>query len=561
MLISKFGRRIHQSNNSAVPALTRYAMLVLVQLTVLIAFLLSAPSASASAGDIYISNSGGGDGSSCGSPQGVSFFNNSASWGSGSNQIGPGTTVHLCGTFNGAANSNMLTVRGDGTSGNNITILFESGAQLNAPYWSSGNGAINISNRKFITIDGGANGIIQNTANGDLLANRQITTLVYAMSCTNCTVRNLTLANAYVTVKNQSTLGGPMTQMAAVVLSGSNWVINNNKIHDCGWCLYNIYGNGDTNINVYQNDIANWDHAYMFATSGANHGSNFQFHDNKVHDNINFETPDCKYHLDGIHFFGTSGSSMSEIYVYNNYFYGALSGACSSGFIFMEGGTGTPSHASNSYFWNNVFDATGSDGVNPNGWVGIFSGDSGETFVTHNTLLYKNSVDSTNCFNVGSVNNLTFKGNVVNGCTIAANIGSLKNTPASQIDYNFYGDACNGSNNCFIYNGSFMGSFGNWKSSSGFDAHSKTSSYSGALLNADGSPQAGSPVVGSGANLLSEAVSSLVSLSRDTSRGGGRTPILRPVSGAWDMGAYQFGTSSGSQATVAAPTGLSASAQ
>ena len=105
MLISKFGRRIHQSNDSAVPALTRYAMLVLVQLTVLIAFLLSAPSASASAGDIYISNSGGGDGSSCGSPQGVSFFNNSASWGGGSNQIGPGTTVHLCGTFNGGANS------------------------------------------------------------------------------------------------------------------------------------------------------------------------------------------------------------------------------------------------------------------------------------------------------------------------------------------------------------------------------------------------------------------------------------------------------------------------
>src|SRR4029077_9109697 len=132
-------------------------------------------------------------------------------------------------------------------------------------------------------------------------------------------------------------------------------------------------------------------------------------------------------------------------------------------------------------FWNNVFDASGAVGTNPNGWVGIFSGESGVTQVVQNTLLYNNAVDSTNCFNVGSVNNLTFKGNVVNGCAIAANIGSLTNTPASQVDYNFYGDACNGTNNCFIYNGAFMGSFSNWKASSGFDAHSKTSSYSGAL--------------------------------------------------------------------------------
>jgi len=347
--------------------------------------------------------------------------------------------------------------------------------------------------------------------------------------------------------------------MNAIVFSGSNWSITKNTIHDCGWCLYNIYGNGDTNIDVSHNDISNWDHAYMFATGGANRASNFLFHDNKVHDNINFETSGCLYHLDGIHFFGTSGSSMTGIYIYNNYFYGALSVPCSSGFIFMEGGSGTPSHASNSYFWNNVFDATGADGANPNGWVGIFSGESGVTSVVQNTLLYNNTVDSTNCYNVGSVNNLTFQGNVVNGCTFAVNIGSLTNTPASQVDYNFYGDACNGSNNCFIHNGSFTGSFANWKASSGFDAHGKTSTFSGALLNADGSPQSGSPVLGTSLNLSLSALSNLSSLLYDTTRGGGRTPILRPTVGLWDMGAYQFGTSSATQPS--APTGLTASVQ
>jgi len=556
MLNSKFDRKTGQPDTLKASFSTRYAMLFLFQFTVFVALLFGAPSASAN--DLYLTQSGGGAGTSCGSALAVSFFNNSANWGTAGNQIGPGTTVHLCGTFTGAAASTMLTFRGNGASGNPITLVFEQGAQLNAPYWS-GNGAINISGRSNIVIDGGNDGIIQNTANGDLLANRQITTLIHALSCNSCTIRNLTLANAYVTVRNKSTLGGPMTQMNAVIFSGSNWTINNNTIRDCGWCLYNIYGNGDTNINVFKNDISNWDHAYMFATAGPNSATNFSFHDNKVHDNINFETSNCMYHLDGIHFFGTTGSSMSGIYVYNNYFYGALSGACSSGFIFMEGGSGTPSHASNSYFWNNVFDATGADGANPNGWVGIFSGDSGVTRVMHNTLLYNNTVDSTNCFNVGSVNNLTFQGNVVNGCTIAVNIGSLTNTPASQIDYNFYGDACNGSNNCFIYNSSFKGSFSNWKSSSGFDAHSKTSTYAGALLNADGSPQSGSPVLGTSLNLSVSALNSLVSLAYDTSRGGGRTPILRPTVGAWDMGAYQFGSTTVSQ--PAAPTGLTASVQ
>lgn len=554
MLNSVTKRNLVYGRKLGIPFLSRWSA---VAVGLFFLFLSSVGSPAALANDIYISQSGNGSGSSCSSTLSASFFNNSASWGTAAGQIGPGTTVHLCGTFTGAPGSVMLSFQGNGTALSPITVLFESGAQLNAPYWSP-SGAVNMVGRSNIVVDGGSNGIIQNTANGDQLSNRQISSLIYALNCTSCTIRNITLANVYVAIRNQSTLGGPMTQMSAVTFSGSNWTISGNTIHDCGWCLLDIYGNGDTNINIHHNDIQNWDHGFTFATAGANRGSNVFFHDNKIHDDLNFEAQGCMYHLDGMHFFGTSGSSMSGIYVYNNYFYGQLS-YCTTGFIFMEGGSGTPSHASNSYFWNNVFDATGADGEVSNGWVGIFSGDSGVTQFVQNTFLYNNAADNTNCYNIGSVNNLTFQGNVVNGCNIAVNLGSLSNTPASQVDYNFYGDACTSSNNCFVYNQSFAGSFSAWKSKSGFDAHGKTSSYSGALLNPDGSPQSGSPVRSSSLNLSVAAIANLLTLASDTSRGGLRAPIVRPLTSLWDMGAYQFG--SASVTLPAAPTGLSASVQ
>ena len=548
-------RYLHRSPQSGSLSLSRYQGIAVGRFLLLLLFLACASTVRAN--DIYLTQSGGGNGSGCSSPLAVSFFNNSANWGTGGSQIGPGSTVHLCGSFTGAPNSVMLTFQGNGTSLSPITVLFENGAQLNAPYWS-GSGAINMVGRSNVVVDGGNNGIIQNTANGDQLANRQISSLVYALNCNACAVRNLTLANVYVAVRNQSTLGGAMTQMTAITFSGSNWTISGNTIHDCGWCLLDPYGNGDSNISVHHNDIYNWDHGFTFATTGANSGSNLFFHDNKLHDNLNFETQGCMYHLDGMHFFGTSGSSMSGIYVYNNYFYGALS-TCSTGFIFMEGGSGTPSHASNTYWWNNVFDATGADGMVSNGWVGIFSGEKGVTQFVNNTFLYSNAADNTNCYNIGSVTNLTFQGNVVNGCNIAVNLGSLSSTPASQVDYNFYGGACASSNNCFVYNQAFMGSFSSWQSRSGFDAHGKISSYSGALLNSDGSPQSGSPVRSSSLNLSLSAVANMLSLGSDTSRGGVRTPVLRPVAALWDIGAYQYGSASVSQ--PAAPTGLTASVQ
>lgn len=88
---------------------------------------------SASANNVYISQTGGGNGSSCSSPLAVSYFNTAGDWTSASpsgTQIGPGTTVHLCGTI-----TEEIFVGGSGVSGNPITIQFDqtTGGNISVP--------------------------------------------------------------------------------------------------------------------------------------------------------------------------------------------------------------------------------------------------------------------------------------------------------------------------------------------------------------------------------------------------------------------------------------------
>src|SRR5258708_228264 len=153
----------------------------------------------AGAKDFYIAakQAGTGSGTGCSTAKPYTWFNNVASWGTGASQIGPGTTVHLCGTFIGTAGQQLLSVRGSGTSTSPITIKFETNTVLAAPYWSS-QGTINELGRSYIVIDGGTNGLIKNTANGTGRGYAKDSRAIYAASCTGCVVKNLTIADLYV---------------------------------------------------------------------------------------------------------------------------------------------------------------------------------------------------------------------------------------------------------------------------------------------------------------------------------------------------------------------------
>ena len=120
-----------------------------------------------------------------------------------------GNTLHICGTITGSGGATAITAAGNGSSGNPITIKFETGAQLDAPYWggnafSSSAGAISCVGHSYITIDGGVNGIIQNTANGTSLANQQASTGVNFLGCAHTEIKNLHVLNIYVHTENDN---------------------------------------------------------------------------------------------------------------------------------------------------------------------------------------------------------------------------------------------------------------------------------------------------------------------------------------------------------------------
>src|SRR5580658_3017202 len=144
-------------------------------IAIVLAVLTFALPAWASTQDIYIAQTaaGGGTGASCANALTYMFFNSSANWASSfaAGKISPGTTVHLCGTITGknTANTNILRTQGNGLSGSPITILFEPGAVVESPACAGADGAggcIYLLN-DFITLNGGTNGTIENTSDGN----------------------------------------------------------------------------------------------------------------------------------------------------------------------------------------------------------------------------------------------------------------------------------------------------------------------------------------------------------------------------------------------------------
>lgn len=468
-----------------------------------------------------------------------------------------GNVLHVCGTFTGGANqAPFLTFTHSGSSTNPITVRFESGAIMQAPYFSNSEGgvpggAITLGiGQSWIIVDGNSlGGTIRNTANGSNLANKQPSSGVSGFACNHCTVQNLNIVNIYVNVAGDGSLGDNSVARA-IDFNGPNWTISGNVIHDCGWCIFDAYANNDTNHQIFNNDVSHMGHGMLFAAGAAISAISpaLLLHDNHFHDTANWGAPGCPFHQDGLHTFGVTGSSMDGIYVYNNLFDGDW-GTCPTGFVFVEAaGSGTPSNMRNSFWFNNVaIIQTGI--VNTNGWFNVSSGISGVQKIWNNTIVNVNATDNTNCFVMGNLSGLTFQNNVVSPCGDPVRID---NSTINALNNNFYGPSCQNGNNCFIFNSSFTGSFANWKAATGGDVNSIQSNTP--LLNTDGSPQLSSPVLGLGANLSGFATSNLIALQNDTSKGNTRIPVVRPASGAWVSGAYQFA------AGVAPnpPTGLAA---
>ncbi|HXM96131.1 MAG TPA: hypothetical protein VOA64_18065 [Candidatus Dormibacteraeota bacterium] len=541
---------------------TRFGIYFLVALGVLLS------ASSAHANDIYVAqnSTGAGNGAGCADARSVAWFNNSTSWGTAANQIGPGTTVHLCNTFTGAAGSTMLTVQGSGTSGNPITIKFESGALLTAPYWAgAGGGAINMANQGYIVIDGGTpcgtsgtcNGVIQDTGNGTGLTYQLASYGIEGSKCNNCEYKNLGIYNIYV----HTGLGNEIdqTSMQAIhVANSANVTIDNCTFHDIGWAVGGIVENYD----IYNNYVYNFDHGIAYGVASGSHGT-VAIHNNHFGSMTAWDNTANSYHHDSIHIWGGQpAGTISGVWIYNNLFDGDP-GRNVNAYVFLE------QAVSNAVVFNNVM-ISPSNRTFP---TEICLGNKGSSIsqnnqAFNNTILggsYAAGTALQNSLQSGTIGPAAIN-NIIQGQNVVINYGNsadTSTTPCSSpggsvtgcILSNMYEDvaAAGGSYNAFGFHGTNGTTLAWWRAAlpagTGQDAGAQLMLAAAMKLDSTGHPMSGSPVIGTGTNLTSLCTGPLVPLCKD------KDGNSRPASGVWDVGAYNSGVSGRGPA---APSGLNA---
>ncbi len=470
------------------------------------------------------SAAGSGDGSSCANAKAASFFNTVSNWGAG-RPIAAGVVVGLCGTI-----TSTLTAQGSGSPESPVTIYFTPGARLSQPACAP---CLVLSERSFITVDGGSNGVIEGTDNGTSLGLHTSSTGLLASPCSNCEVKNLTIRNIYVHSGTSNEID--QTQVRSIAFNGDNFFFHNNVVHDAGWAI-NFGDDGETNNRIYNNDIYNVDHGVVpsFGTAGGSTGPYF-IYGNHFHDFGNWDTANNAYHHDGIHCYtvaGGRGQHISDLYIYNNRFDGDIGGNATA-WIFIEGGSGagrTPCADATSRIW--VFNNYGYSNVS--GYNGVFGLYSGIPLVYNNTLVSTTTADG----NVCDMNTQTGAAFMNNVCSTGNQLAGFDRPQggwkSGSPDYNVY---ANGGANAFVCSDSSGTHFWSFSQFSLFQTCVGGESHSIAVvdakLNPDGSPQATSPVLNAGANLRSLCIGDLAPLCRDI-RG-----VLRPIRMAPDVGAFQ----------------------
>jgi hypothetical protein len=523
---------------------------------------------SAFASDIYFgqTSAGSNNGTSCANA--YAYSDGTHGWNTAGAQTA-GNILHVCGILSfGAAAATPLTLSHSGSSGNPITLKFETGSGLTANDFSTA--AIGGSGISWWVIDGGTNGVIQNTLNGDTGAICQAGACtshngssigINLTNCTNCEIKNLTVNNIYIEVPGLA--GGANSVAISFTQNSTGSKVHNNTIGSAKTSLlFSLDAGGDaSNVQIYNNSISDQDWGIGGGGSGATESAqNVLIHDNDITNWSNWSqghSTGCSsaYHQDGIIWFNYGGAPTAtyNLAIYNNYIHGDLTDGCPTGFIYCA--DDLPCDV-----FNNVLQTTNS-AANHNQfgimWLGQGGGDphpfAPYARVWNNTILSANAADVCAMFNLVTAGASDYRNNVCygTGANFSNNIESYITTVTATAalfgnwDYNdwnpllttkFWGSQANGTN----------ASWATWKGLiTNGDAHSITSNPT---LNSApyATPQAGSPVIGAGVNLTSlcSGVDTPLCTGPPQTFGVngscGAGCIARPSSAAWDMGAFPF---------------------
>ncbi len=324
------------------------------------------PPATNASGNIYIgqTDTGSATGADCSNTHSTTWFNTATNWGTTAGKIGPGTTVHLCGTL-----SSPLNIQGSGMAGSPITIFFEPNAKMSAPVWpiisgSTHRAAIYSNGYSYITVNGGSNGIIESTDNGTNLNNQLQQSGIYFTQVDYAQVENLLITNMYVRIEGTD---DAHSSDAIDYVGGNHLKINNNTLNNCGNCVNYTYisARASTDVQMYGNTISKASIGINFGSGGSNATvDNVSIYNNEIFDTNNWDcissNPDANCllvkqsnHQNGMHIFAAQpGTTITNLRVYNNYLHGDI-GVQSTAWIYMEG------YLNGSLVYNNVFNGTG----------------------------------------------------------------------------------------------------------------------------------------------------------------------------------------------------------
>jgi hypothetical protein len=467
------------------------------------------------AADIYVAQRslGSGTGSDCANAHSAMWFNTSNNWGPGITQIGPGTTVHLCGVITTA-----LAAQGSGSVGSPITLKWETNAKISLPFCSS-LGCLSV--QSYFVVDGGTNGVIEANANGsppNFPNQQQGHGLV--TGGTDLEVKNLTIRNIY--VKNVFADKGVGNSNALFVSQApmNNLSIHDNIFHDAPWTIAITPSTSTSNWSIFNNNIYNTDHGIALAGILVVTNSNINIYNNHIHDFANMDAPGCPWHHDGIHAYGPDpgGATYENMSIYNNTFDGNF-GDCLTAYIFEESTTHTPKEV----IFNNVFTLTNQ----PAGGTGLIAvgPSSGDIAIYNNTFQCAAQNSGPQAVYLNVLGTYKAKNNLIANCSPLMNIGG--SFSVNGLNNNIYTTT---TSNIWKVKSGFFDTLTNWQAQTGQDASAQYTSES-ARLNSKFVPQASSIAIGAGSNLTGLGIAAL-----NFDKAG----LARSSSGPWDAGAFSY---------------------
>jgi hypothetical protein len=481
------------------------------------------------AADHYVTQDGAGamDGTSLSDAWSLDLLNNIGSWAATptAGKISPGDTVWLNGTI-----TEKITIQRSGTAGSPVTIRFATNAKMSQPGWS---GAIlDLNGRSYITVDGGANGIIESTDNGtpDTHTTSYNATGVLGMGSSNIIVRNLTVRNLYVKTSTSDQRYGGFGVRFSALSSGtySNVLVEDCVFHDMEeGAGFGYRANPTTGIKVTRCLIYNVDDGVTVVDgNNGSSASDVEISYNRIYGFALWDDViDNLFHHDGVHVLANGGSStLTNVRLFGNVVGSDFGSKATSG-LYVAG------RVSGAYVYNNVL--IGIPNKPNNGLVTVKTWSIGEVYIYNNTFVsdggttgYAIYLNGSNSYSPGGI--VEMKNNLFVG-VMAVNV-SYSSVWTLTSDYNL-GFELPATRN-YSYSSTGSGSYktiAQWQGL-GFDANG--------VYNADPQVQldytigAGSAARGEGENL-----SAIFTVDA--------AGAARPAAGAWDIGAFQYSDGEG----------------